>query len=250
MMIGVFDSGIGGLSILRALQVALPREAFVYYADSAHNPYGDKSQEEVTGRSLAVTQELIEQHQIKALVVACNTATAAAIHVLRERYPQLPIVGIEPALKPAVALSTTKRIAVLATRATLASAKFLALKASLEAQASFTCIACTGLADLIEGYAIGAVTRPEVEQTCRQFLAQAGDYDTLVLGCTHYALIADDFRRWARPNIRIVDNGAAVAKRLAELVQLMPRVTSKPSLELIGSGDQQLLKEAAQRWHI
>jgi glutamate racemase len=148
--IGVFDSGIGGLSILRALRAQIPHENFVYYADTAHNPYGDKSEAFVVERSLRVAQLLMSEHRIKALVVACNTATAAAIHVLRQQYPLLPLVGIEPALKPAAALTRTGRVLVLATQGTLQSAKFAALKDAFSAQAEFVCVACEGLAERIE----------------------------------------------------------------------------------------------------
>jgi glutamate racemase len=247
-VIGVFDSGIGGLSILKCLREALTRESFVYFADSAYNPYGDKPDAEVIARSFTVTEELNAKHQIKALVVACNTATAAAIHLLRARYPELPLVGIEPALKPAAALTKTKRIAVLATRGTLASAKFLALKASLEDQAEFVCVPCIGLANLIERYTAGEATEQDIQQACANFLAQAGEFDTLVLGCTHYALIEPIFRSLVGANITIVDNGEAVAKRLVTLLQATPHIASEPILQLTGSGDHTLLQLAAKRW--
>jgi len=246
--IGVFDSGIGGLSILKCLREALPLESFVYFADSAHNPYGDKSDADVIARSFTVTEELIAKHPIKALVVACNTATAAAIALLRARYPELPLVGIEPALKPAAALTKTKRIAVLATRGTLASTKFLALKASLESQAEFVCVPCIGLANLIERYAVGTATEGDIKQACTRFLAQAGEFDTLVLGCTHYALIEPIFRNLVGANVTIVNNGEAVAKRLVALLQATSRMASEPFLELAGSGDHTLLQLAAKRW--
>jgi glutamate racemase len=232
--IGVFDSGIGGLSILKCLREALPLESFVYFADSAHNPYGDKSDADVIARSFTVTEELI--------------ATAAAIALLRARYPELPLVGIEPALKPAAALTKTKRIAVLATRGTLASTKFLALKASLESQAEFVCVPCIGLANLIERYAVGTATEGDIKQACTRFLAQAGEFDTLVLGCTHYALIEPIFRNLVGANVTIVNNGEAVAKRLVALLQATSRMASEPFLELAGSGDHTLLQLAAKRW--
>ncbi len=135
--IGVFDSGIGGLSVLQALQTELPHEHFVYWADSGHAPYGEKGELFVRQRSLAITQHLIEKHHIKALVVACNTATAAAIHELRARHPALVLVGLEPALKPALALSHTRHIGVMATRGTVASDKFARLLASVQTEAHF-----------------------------------------------------------------------------------------------------------------
>jgi glutamate racemase len=248
--IGVFDSGIGGLSILKCLREALPLESFVYFADSAYNPYGDKPDAEVIARSFTVTEELIAKHHIKALVVACNTATAAAIHLLRARYPELPLVGIEPALKPAAALTKTKRIAVLATRGTLASAKFLALKTSLEVQSEFACVPCIGLANLIECYAVDTATEGDIKQACAGFLAQAGEFDTLVLGCTHYALIEPIFRSLVGANVTIVDNGEAVAKRLVSLLKATPHMACEPTLALSSSGDYTLLQQAAKRWHL
>ena len=246
--IGVFDSGIGGLSILKCLREALPHESFVYFADSAYNPYGDKSDAQVIARSFTVTEELIAKHHIKALVVACNTATAAAIHLLRARYPELAIVGIEPALKPAATLSKTKRIAVLATRGTLASAKFLALKTSLGAEVEFVCVPCVGLANLIERYAEGVATEQDIKQACAGFLAEAGEFDTLVLGCTHYALVEPIFHALVGKDVTIVDNGEAVAKRLAALLQALSHMASEPTLLLTGSGDHTLLQLAAKRW--
>ena len=134
--IGVFDSGVGGLSILKALRAELPGEDFVYLADNAHAPYGERVDDYVADRSRAVLRRLIEDHQVKMMVVACNTATAAAIHLLRDEFPQLPLVGVEPALKPAVASSRTRRIGVLATRGTLSSGKFAALHDSLKGRPS------------------------------------------------------------------------------------------------------------------
>lgn len=252
-MIGIFDSGIGGLSILRALRVHLPNECFVYYADSAHNPYGDKPSEEVIARSLAIAKELVTQHAIRALVVACNTATAAAIHLLRQHYPSLPIVGVEPALKPAVAASKTKQIAVLATRSTLTSQKFLALKNSLDPQATFSCVACTGLADLIERASAEASASHALLGACQRFLAQAGHFDTLVLGCTHYALISDIFKGLVGECITVIDNSSAVALRLTSLLEALPQpaltqAATRQSVTLHGSGDPLLLQLAAKRW--
>ena len=148
--IGVFDSGVGGLSVLRALRQALPREKFVYVSDAGHAPYGERDVAHVLARSVAVGGYLVQSHQVKALVVACNTATAAAIAALRARYPDLPIVGVEPALKPAAARSRTAVVGVLATRSTLASEKFQALLQAQPAQVRFVLQACDGLAAAIE----------------------------------------------------------------------------------------------------
>ena len=229
--IGVFDSGIGGLSILLALRQALPHERFVYFADSAHNPYGVKPQAFVVERSLAIVRELITAHGIKALVVACNTATAAAITQLRQTYHDLPIVGVEPALKPAAQISQTGRVAVLATRGTLESAKFAALRDSLP-QTAFACVPCDGLADRIERLSEGQSEKlDEVLDTtdliafCADFIRATGQFglkngmaDTLVLGCTHYPLIRQVFRAIVGEAVTIVDNAAPVAQRTVQLI--------------------------------
>lgn len=149
--VGVFDSGVGGLSILKALRAELPHEDFVYVADSGFAPYGERDESFVVERSRKIIRHLLAPDlAIKALVIACNTATAAAIHLLRQDYPLLPIIGVEPALKPAVVNSETGRIGVMATRGTLNSRKFGALLDSLAGQASFVCQPCDGLADAIE----------------------------------------------------------------------------------------------------
>jgi glutamate racemase len=222
--IGVFDSGIGGLSILKALRAEMPHERFVYFADSAHNPYGPKGDAFVIERSRTITAQLINDHGIKALVVACNTATAAAIHVLRAEHPSLPIVGVEPALKPAVVASRTKRIAVLATQGTLQSAKFQALLASQQGQAEFICTPCHGLADMIERSAEINNTTDLIAacavftRTSGLFGTETGQIDTLVLGCTHYPLIKPYFRQAVGEHVHIIDNGQAVAKRTVQLL--------------------------------
>ena len=197
--IGVFDSGVGGLSVLRALQAELPLELFVYVADNGHAPYGERDDAHVLARSHAITDYLIAKHGIKALVVACNTATAAAIHILRAAYPDLPIIGIEPALKPATAVSKTGNIGVMATRGTLNSEKFRRLLDSLHGTGTFVLQPCDGLAIAIE--------RMDADQTvalCREYVhgmgrfgTQAGEMDCLVLGCTHYAFAASALRRHA-----------------------------------------------------
>ncbi len=258
--IGVFDSGIGGLSILKALRQAMPQERFVYFADTAHNPYGEKSEAFVIDRSHAITQQLVQGYGIKALVVACNTATAAAIALLRAEHPLLPIVGVEPALKPAVAVSKTRRIAVLATRGTLQSAKFAALLQSLHGQAEFICTPCDGLAEQIERSAqqhdatqlIAACAHSTL--ACGSFGTQNAEIDTLVLGCTHYPLVLPYFRQTVGPQVQIVDNGEAVARRTLQLLTGNIASPGAPGnaasnggrLVLLSSGDVQVLQHAVQ----
>jgi glutamate racemase len=250
--IGVFDSGVGGLSILRALRSALPHEDFVYFSDAGHAPYGEKGDPFVCDRSLAIAAGLLEQHRIKGLVVACNTATAAAVHLLRAQHTQLPVVGVEPALKPATALTRTGRIAVLATRGTLASAKFQALLASLQGEAQFVLVPCSGLAAAIE-----ADDQAQVRALCRRYTAQAGAFgkapgeiDTVVLGCTHYPFAADVFRALVGPEIQLVETGEPVARHTRRLLQAqgLLKPQGQGGVQWQTTGSPQALQAAAARW--
>jgi glutamate racemase len=215
--IAVFDSGVGGLSILRALQAELPHEDFLYFADSQYAPYGERSSEWVAQRSLALAQQLLAQGA-KALVVACNTATAEAIALLRQRFPTLPMVGIEPALRPAASATITRHIGVLATERTLLSEKFrLAAKEldALKPGVHLALCAATGLALAIE-----TANDPLIDTLLDKYLATLGSFgpgkgeiDTLVLGCTHYPLVATRIAAKLGPHVAIIDNGAAVARQ-------------------------------------
>lgn len=270
--IGVFDSGIGGLSILKTLRLAMPAEGFVYFADSAHNPYGVKSEDFVRERSLWIVQTLIAEHQIKALVVACNTATAAAIGLLRALYPELPIIGVEPALKTAAQATRTGRVLVLATQGTLASEKFAQLKAKLQAEHAasadavgrtleFTCVPCDGLAERIEQLSASGARwqdAPDLIALCAGFMPASGRFDlkndafdTLVLGCTHYPLIRDVFRSLAGGAITMVDNAQSVAQRTMQLLGS----NCAPSEQQGGvvwrsSADEAQLLRAARYWDV
>lgn len=250
--IGVFDSGIGGLSVLAALRAELPHERFVYLADTAHAPYGERGDAYVIERSRAITDSLRSEYRIKALVVACNTATAAAIHVLRAQHPGLPLIGVEPALKPAVAQSTTRRIAVLATRGTLDSLKFRALLASLHDQAEFSLVPCDGLADAIERHDVASIALLST-----RYIAAAGDFgaapgqlDTLVLGCTHYPFISRELRRHTGEAVQFIDTGGPVAQQTRRLLALAGLLTpnGQGGIDLVSTGDVQSLRDAAARW--
>lgn len=212
--IGVFDSGLGGLSVLAEIRQVLPLEQLIYVADSAYVPYGDKSTEEIIERSIVISEFLLDQG-VKALVVACNTATAAAIHVLRERWPNLICVGMEPAVKPAARVSKTGKVGVLATTGTLRSAKFAALLDKFSAQVEVHTQPCPGLVELIEaGELNGSLTR-ELLASYVEPLLQA-QCDTLILGCTHYPFIKPLLRTLLPAQIMIIDTGAAVARRLQQ----------------------------------
>ncbi len=254
--VGVFDSGVGGLSILQALQQQLPNEAFVYLADSAHAPYGERDEEFVLQRARSVLQILQEQHRIKALVIACNTATALAIKVLRQENPELPIVGVEPAIKPAAALSQTGRIGVMATAATLSSNKFQDLLAGLRPQAEFVLQACEGLADAIEqqwqqtdDQAVLALCR-KYAKAMGAFGTKAGEIDTLVLGCTHYPFAKPELQSLLGADVALVEPGLPVAKRLLQLLseqQLLSRQAT-PGLQLMATGETLNLQTAVRVW--
>jgi glutamate racemase len=262
--IGVFDSGIGGLSVLQALQKELPHERFVYLADNAHAPYGEKSEAHVSLRTHAAAEFLLGRYQIKALVVACNTATAAAIHELRLQHPALPVVGLEPALKPALTLSHTRRIGVMATRGTVGSDKFARLLTSVKNEAQFEVQACNGLALAIEQCALpdhAVAAQEEIAHLVKtytgamgQFGSAPGEIDTLVLGCTHYVFIEPVLRQLLGPHVNLVSTGEAVARQTrrllvaAELLNTaMSKGTAQP-LRLLTTGDLQGLQAAANRW--
>ena len=260
--IGVFDSGVGGLSVLRALRAELPREHFVYFADSGHAPYGERCEAHVIARSRAVVAELRAGYGIKALVIACNTATAAAVHLLRAEHPDLPIIGVEPALKPAAAQTRTRRVGVMATRGTLESAKFAALLDSLCGLVTFILQPCDGLADAIERQDTQKIIALCDHYTLGmgQFGSKEGQMDTLVLGCTHYPFAADLLQARVGPSVRLVDTGEPVARHTRQLLLTrhvpLRGATALPvteggatgNLTLVSSGPPEALREAVRRW--
>jgi glutamate racemase len=221
--IGVFDSGVGGLSVLRHIHAQLPHEHLVYFADSGHAPYGDREEEWVIQRSLAVAAFLFGQG-VKALVVACNTATVAAIKAIRAQWPGVPIVGVEPGLKPGAALTRSGKVGVLATDRTLHGAKFLTLRDQVAASTGteFLLQPCIGLVDQIELGQLGSeATMALLEQYVVPLLD--GGADTLVLGCTHYPFVEEAIRnvvaQHATEPVTLIDTGDAVARQLARLLE-------------------------------
>jgi glutamate racemase len=209
--IGIFDSGVGGLSILREIRRDFQKEDLIYVADSGFVPYGDKSPQFVEERSVAITEFLIDR-KAKAIVVACNTATGAAIATLRSRFP-LPIIGIEPAVKPAVGKTVSGLVAVLATRGTLSSDKFAKLLARFGDDADILIQPCAGLVEQVEtGELQGEKTRALTEKYLLPLLEQGAD--TIILGCTHYAFLAPLIREIAGPGVSIVDPSAAISHEL------------------------------------
>lgn len=237
--IGVFDSGVGGLSVLRAARDVLAQENFIYFADSAFAPYGDKSDAYVIERSERIGAWFVAQGA-KAIVVACNTATAIAVQTLRAKF-DLPIVGVEPGLKPALTVTRTGKVGVLATAATFASKRYADLLSRIRADAphiEFVAQVGRGWVDLVERgelnspqarQAIAAVISPLVEQGC----------DTLVLGCTHYPFLMSLIQS-AAPSATIVDTAPAIARELAR--RIAPASMEEPheptgTLRLVTTGD-------------
>jgi glutamate racemase len=250
-VIGVFDSGIGGLSVLRALRAAMPGARYHYLADNAWAPYGERAADALRGRIATLVRAWRAEIEPDLLVLACNSATAVAIDALREEHPDLPIVGIEPAVRPALGLTRSGQVGVLATRATLQSERYHALRDACLAVAGpglqIHDHAADGLADAIERNDETAVTR-----LCRShlhaLLTRAPAIDTLVLGCTHYPLVDDAWRAaWAKP-LHLVDPAEAVARRAASLLGTLPQLDTAPGLLWQCTGDTAPLAQAAQRW--
>jgi glutamate racemase len=253
--IGVFDSGVGGLSVLRALLAEIPDASFIYVADSAYAPYGERSAAEVIERSQRITAQMRREYPLDALVVACNTATAHAIDTLRLTHHDLPFIGVEPALKPAAALSRTRHIGVMATRGTLESARFHKLQSRLEHgehPPHFHNQPCDGLADAIERGDL-ALTRALCERYVAALQTRApaeAPIDTLVLGCTHYPFEAPLLQSLCGPSVHLVETGAPVARRTREVLherRLAPAHV-KPDLVLLTTGDPPALGVVAERW--
>jgi glutamate racemase len=214
--IGVFDSGVGGVSVFREIRRKLPAEDLIYLADSAYTPYGDRPAAIIIERSIAMVT-LLEREGVKAVVVACNTATGIAVDTLRSQF-SLPIVAIEPAVKPAAAMTCTGVIGVLATTQTLASSRFSKL---VDAHASGVRVitqAAPGLVERVEsGELSTAATRSLIEQYVKPLLE--GGADAIVLGCTHYPFLSDVIQEVAGPGVTLIDPAVAVARELRRRLQ-------------------------------
>ena len=242
--IGVIDSGVGGLSVLKKIRQLLPNEELLNVADSRYAPYGERSKVAIKNRCFA-NMGFFELQHAKALVLACNTATAAAVKELREAF-DIPIIGMEPAIKPAADLTRTGVIGVLATAGTLDSDKYMNLQSLFRDRVEIITKACPGLVDEIEKMHPdrGEIVKLVTEYT-EAFLAKGGD--TLVLGCTHYALISEIISEIVGPGVVLVDTGMAVAKELKRRLQendLLSDSSEAGRLSFFTSGhveDQQVL---------
>ncbi|MEO8154163.1 MAG: glutamate racemase [Rhizobacter sp.] len=246
-LIGVFDSGVGGLSVLRALHQQLPANNLLYVADSGHAPYGERSDEFITARTHRIASHLLS-HGASMLVLACNTATAVAAASLRERWPDLPIVAVEPGLKPAVAFTRNGRVGVMATPATLRSEKFRLLAQTHGAGVDVHLQPCPGLAGQIER---GDADSPALHTLIECFAAplrQAG-VDTVVLGCTHYPFVIPQIQAALGADIQLIDTADAVARQVVRRLGLPQSANAAPGRVLLQTtGDPALLKKVAHHW--
>jgi glutamate racemase len=234
--IGVFDSGVGGLSVLRHIRQLMPHERLLYVADSGHVPYGDKSKAYIEQRSLLISR-FLQQQGADAIVIACNTASAVAAATLRSQF-DIPIIAMEPAVKPAVAATRSGVVGVLATTGTLASARFAALLERYAGEVEIITQGCPGLVEQVEMGELGSMqTRVLLKRYIDPLLARGAD--TLILGCTHYPFLAPMIAEIVGSDIALVDTGAAVASQLQRRIQseLPSRTTGEASAQFFTSGD-------------
>ena len=223
--LGIFDSGFGGLSVVKSIHKLLPQEDLIYIADSAFTPYGDMKESDIIKRALLISNFLVNQKNAKAIVIACNTATAFAVNVLRDRF-NIPIIGMEPAVKPALEVTINRIVGVLATSGTSKSAKFSALLERYSGDVKFFVQPCPGLVNAIEK---GSFDDEELFGLLQKYLDnfKKNSVDTIVLGCTHFVYIKHLVKKIMGANIKIVDTSDAVARQLrAKLDQFNLRSNS------------------------
>lgn len=243
-MIGVFDSGSGGLSVLKEIIRLLPDEQYVYFADNAFCPYGEKTAAEIRSRAHVITDRLLAEGA-GIIVVACNTATAAAIADLRESYPDIPFIGMEPAVKPAAIGTRTGVIGVLATAGTLKGSKYLNTKGKYEDDVKIVEHVGQGFVELVEACDLDSPKAEEiVRESVTPLLAECAD--TIVLGCTHYPFLAPVIQRIAGDDVTVIDPAPAVARQTVKVMQqrgLLPaplpepaRTKEAPKVKLLSSG--------------
>jgi glutamate racemase len=227
--IGIFDSGIGGLTVAQAIKQALPAERLLYFGDTLHVPYGPRTLEEVRGFSFAITEALLAK-ECKLIVIACNTASAAALSTLRDCWPEVPFVGMEPAVKPAVEQTHTGVVGVIATVATFQSALYASVVERFSHGVEVLHQPCPGLVKQIEA---GAFDTPETEIMLRGWLQPMLDrgIDALVLGCTHYPMVRPLIERILGPGVRVIDPAPAVARQTVRLLQARDAQTSESAAQ-------------------
>ena len=213
--IGIFDSGVGGLSVLKEIRALMPNEDCLYFADSAHCPYGIQPPQTIRSQTTKITQFLIDSGA-KIIVAACNTASIAGLDYLRQRF-QIPIVGLEPAVKPAVQLTANGKVGVLATGVTISGDRFNSLLTRFALDTEVINVPCPGLVEQVEK---GQLSTPETEKLLRNYLSVLikADVDTVVLGCTHYPFLRPLVEYIMGPQVKVIDTGHAVAKRVRQVL--------------------------------
>jgi glutamate racemase len=241
--IGIFDSGVGGVSVLRAICEQMPEESIIYFGDQGHIPYGPRPMEQIRDFSEAITKFLLE-HDAKIIVVACNTASAAALKYLRERFPDIQFVGMEPAVKPAAEHTQTGKVGVLATPATFQGALYASVVERFANGVELFQDTCPGLVQQIEqGNLDGQETRRILEDALLPMLEK--NIDTVVLGCTHYPFVIPLIQQIAGESVRVIDPAPAVAKQTARLLEvrgMRNQSGSKGAVRFYTSGDPDALK--------
>lgn len=246
--IGIFDSGVGGLSVLRAIRQQLPTEPVIFLADQAHVPYGPRSLEEVCGFSEAITRYLLSRGA-KLIVVACNTASAAALHHLRKVFPEMPFVGMEPAVKPAAEGTQSGVVGVLATPATFQGALYASVVERFANGVTLFQHTCPGLVAQIEaGELESSRTRCILEEALLPMLEKG--IDTVVLGCTHYPYVIPLIEQIVGPGVRVIDPAPAVARQVGRLLEAYGMgnpAEERGSLDILTTGDPQRLQELLPR---
>ena len=235
--IGLFDSGVGGLTVLKALQERRPCENYRFFGDTARLPYGTKGRDTIIRYTLNAAHRLVSVGAVKMLVIACNTATSVAAQVLREEYPSIPVIGVEPALKPATLAPRHRRILVMATAATLRLGKFQRLEDRWAADSEVIEVPCVGLADLIEK---GNPASPAIHELLERYLGPwRGKVDSVVLGCTHYPLVREQIRE-VMGDVPLFDGGKGTARetrRRLKAADLLAPESQAGSVELRSSID-------------
>lgn len=241
--IGVFDSGVGGLSVLRAMRDLMPAENMIYVGDQGHVPYGARPMEEIQKFSEGITRFLLDQNS-KLIVVACNTASAAALKYLRERFPDVSFVGMEPAVKPAAETTKTGRVGVIATPATFQGALYASVVERFAAGVELFQHACPGLVSQIEkGELDSDTTRLILEDALHPMLEK--NIDTVVLGCTHYPFVIPLIQRIVGENVRVIDPAPSVAKqvkRLLEAGEMLNQSSENSRIRFFTSADPASMK--------
>jgi len=221
LKVGIFDSGLGGLTVVSAISEIFKGADIFYIADTAYAPYGEKTPEQILKRCINITNFLLDNHRIEALIIACNTATSAAIKYLRNNFPKLIVIGTEPGIKPAILITKTSKVGVLATPATLKGSKYQDLVNALSNIKKVQLFeqACIGLVEQIEK---GEINSKKTYHMLEKWLnpMKENSVDTIVLGCTHYPLISTIIEKIMQKNINLIETGNAIANRLLALSKI------------------------------